>query len=88
MVRVAPSAVNDAHKIDERTLNSNIEYCISEFVRLTRDREILRDKWFGGLTFKEIADKYGLTEQHVKTDILYKLGDPVLLRALKMSTDK
>ena len=67
-------------KINENTLNSAIEYCIDEYVRLYRDREILREKWFAGLSFQEIAEKHHLSETYVK-DIVYKIGDKILLRA-------
>ena len=67
-------------KIPKNTLNSAIEHCIDEYVRLYRDREILRDRWFRGLTLAEIAEKHDLSESYVK-DIIYGLGDDILLRA-------
>lgn len=70
-------------KIDKETLNSNIEYCIDEYVRLYEHRTILREKWFEGLTIEQIAEKHKLSETRVKT-ILYKQGDDVLIRASKM----
>lgn len=67
-------------RIDENTLNSAIEFCINEYVRLYRDREILREKWFAGLSFQEIAARHNLSETYVK-DIVYKTGDKILFRA-------
>lgn len=67
-------------RIPSSTLNSSIEYCINEYVRLYRDREILRDRWFLGLTLEEIAEKHNLSVSYVK-DIVYKIGDNILLRA-------
>lgn len=71
------------HEIDEETLNSNIEYCINEYVRLVRDREILREKWFHGLSISAIAEKHELTDTTIK-EVLYGIGDKILLRASKM----
>lgn len=70
-------------KIDNNTLNSNIEYCIDEYVRLKRDRQMMRDKWFEGLSLKELADKYNISETAVKK-VIYKKGDEILYRASKM----
>ena len=70
-------------KIDDNTLNSNIEYCIDEYVRLKRDRQMMRDKWFEGLSLKELADKYNISETAVKK-VIYKKGDEILYRASKM----
>lgn len=70
-------------KIDNNTLNSNIEYCIDEYVRLKRDRQMMRDKWFEGLSLKELADKYDMSETAVKK-VIYKKGDEILYRASKM----
>lgn len=70
-------------KIPKNTLNGAIEYCIDQYVRLYRDREILRDRWFRGLTLSEIAEKHNLSDSYVK-DILYGIGDDILLRASAM----
>ena len=67
-------------KIPKNTLNSAIEYCIDQYVRLYRDREILRDRWFRGLSIKEIADKHHLSDTYVK-QIFRDIGDEVLFRA-------
>ena len=71
------------HDIPDDTLNSNIEYCIDEYVRLTRHREMLRDKWFGGLSLEQVAEKYGISVTATKT-VIYDTGDKILLRASKM----
>ena len=72
-------------KIPEDLLNSNIEYCIDEYVRLYEHREILREKWFGGLTIEQLAGKHQLSETRIK-DILYGEGDKILIRASEIST--
>ena len=71
------------HDIPEETLNSNIEYCINEYVRLTRHRDMLRDKWFGGLSLEQIAEKYRISVTATKT-VIYDIGDKILLRASTM----
>ena len=71
------------HSIPEDVLNSNIEYCINEYVRLTRHRDMLRDKWFEGLTLEQIAEKYDISTTATK-DVIYGIGDKILLRAAKM----
>ncbi len=45
-------------KIDEDTLNSSINYCIDEYVRLEEERDILRERWFKGMSIKELADSH------------------------------
>lgn len=72
-------------KIPEDLLNSNIEYCIDEYVRLYEHREILREKWFGGLTIEQLSEKHQLSETRIK-DILYGIGDKILIRASEIST--
>lgn len=70
-------------KIPEDTLNSNINYCIDEYVRLIEHRQILREKWFDGITIEELASRHKLSETRIK-EILYKQGDKILIRASKM----
>lgn len=70
------------HDIPDEITNSSIEYCISEYVRLERDRAILIDHWFGGLSFMALAEKYQLSETAIKR-VIYDEGDKVLLRADK-----
>lgn len=71
------------HDIPSDTLNSNIEYCIDEYVRLVDHREMLRDKWFHGMTLEAIAHKYDVSVQTVK-NIIYDIGDKILIRASNM----
>lgn len=70
-------------KIDANTRNSNIIYCIDEYVRLLEHREILKEKWFEGKTFEELSNKHHLSVAAVKR-IVYDTGDKILLRAAKM----
>lgn len=70
-------------KIDEDILNSNIEYCINEYVRLIEHREMLREKWFEGLTLEQIAEKHHKSLASIK-NIIYGIGDKVLFKASKM----
>lgn len=71
-------------KINEDTLNSHIEYCIDEYVRLKRDRQMMRDKWFEGLSLKELCDKYNISDTAVKK-VIYGQGDKILYKAYDMS---
>ena len=71
------------HEIPEETLNKNIEYCIDQYVRLIKHREMLRDKWFFGLSLEQVAEKHGLSVTATK-DVIYGTGDKILLRASKM----
>lgn len=74
---------NFDHKIPEDVLNSNIKYCVSEFVRIEEHQNLLLDRWFSGLGIKELADKYNLSETQVKR-IVYGIGDKIILKATKM----
>lgn len=71
------------HKIPEDTLNSNIEYCINEYVRVREHQDILRERWFEELTLKEISDKHHICVDSVKK-IVYGTGDKILSRASKL----
>lgn len=71
-------------KIEENILNSAIEYCIDEYVRLVEHREMLREFWFKGMTISGIAEKHNKSDTAVKK-VLYDIGDKVLLRADKIS---
>lgn len=71
-------------KIDDDILNSAIEYCIDEYVRLIEHREMLREFWFKGMTIAGIAEKHNISETSVKK-VLYNTGDKILLRADKLS---
>ena len=68
------------HEIPDEVTNSAVELCISEYVRLERDREILRDHWFRGKSFMTLASNYNLSLTAIKK-IIYDKGDKVLLKA-------
>lgn len=68
------------HDIPEDTLNSDLEYCLNEYVRSIKHREMLRDWWFRDFTLEELAAKYGYSVTRVK-DLIYTHGDRVILRA-------
>ncbi len=72
-----------SHKIPENVTNSTLNFCINEYVRLERHRDMLRDKWFMGLTLEQIAEKYEISDTQTK-NIIYGIGDRVLLKASKM----
>ena len=72
-----------SHKIPENVTNSNLNFCINEYVRLEKHRDMLRDKWFMGLTLEQIAEKYEISDTQTK-NIIYGVGDRVLLKASKM----
>ena len=71
-------------KIHEDILNSKIEYCIDEYVRLKVHRQMLREKWFEGYSLKELADKYKLSDTAIK-NVIYGEGDRILCKAYEMS---
>lgn len=73
-----------SHEIPEDVLNSDIEYCISEYVRIIEHREILRDWWFYGYTLEGLAAKYNRSVTGIKS-IVYGIGDKVLLKTSKLS---
>ena len=75
------------HKIPEDVYNSDIMYCISEFVRNVEHREILLDWWFHGYTLEGLSDKYNRAVTGIKS-IVYGIGDKVLLRSVKLSRRK
>lgn len=67
------------HSIPDNIPNSAVEHCIAEYVRLTRDRDILRDHWFNGLSFNALSEKYDLSVPALKA-IVYKIGDGIIER--------
>jgi len=71
------------HSIPPNVLNSDIDYCIDEYVRLIAHREILRESWFYGLSFERIAEKHNVSVQTVK-NVIYDIGDTILHRAANM----
>lgn len=48
---------------------SNIRVCelIDEFIHSARDRSIIRDNLVEGLSYDELAGKYGLSYERIKT---------------------
>ncbi len=68
-----------SHTIPENAKNSDLRYLLNEFVRLDRDREILEDHWFGGLSFYQLSEKHGVSLTAVKK-IVYGVGDKILLK--------
>ena len=67
------------HTIPEHVTNTEVNALIDEYVRLERDRDILRDHWFKGMSFMKLSEEYDLSLTAIKT-IIYKQGDRVLLR--------
>lgn len=51
--------------------NSQFIEIVNEYIHSERDRSILIDRYVNGLLFKELEDKYGLSERQVKR-ICYK----------------
>lgn len=74
-------------KINENILNTDLEYCINEYVRLVEHRDILREKWFMGYTLDELAEKYHKSTTSIKK-IVYGTGKEILLMAYEMSQKK
>ena len=72
------------HDIPEETLNSNLKYCIREYVRQKEHRKMLREKWFDGMTLEQISAKHNICLTRTK-EIIYGEGDKILLKASAMS---
>ena len=60
--------------------NSRIIELVNEYVHVKRDREIIIDRFVDGLTFSELADKYYISERHIKR--IVKKFDPILIKYL------
>lgn len=71
------------HEIPEELRNSSIDYCIDEYVRSETHRDILRDKWFRGMSIEAIAEKHGISTTAVKS-VVYDKGDRILIIASDM----
>ena len=67
------------HEIPENIKNSELAFLVDEYVRLERDRNILKDHWFRGLTFEQLAHDNKLSVNADK-NIVYGVGDKILLR--------
>jgi hypothetical protein len=72
------------HSIPEDVFNSDLLYCIREFVRSDEQQEILKDWWFRDYTIECLAEKYHKSTTAIKS-ILYGIGDRILLKADKLS---
>ncbi len=70
------------HDIPEDVLNSDIIYCVSEYVRNIEHRQILLDWWFHGYTLEGLSEKYHRSVTGIKS-IVYGTGDKILIRAMK-----
>ena len=75
------------HEIPEHIKNSELIFCIDEYVRNERDRKILKAKWFSGYTIEKLANEYELSETKIKS-IVYDIGDEILLKACKLNNEK
>ena len=67
------------HEIPEHLTNTQVIYLIDEYVRLERDRDILKDHWFKGITLEALAEKCELSTNKIKK-IIYDIGDTILLK--------
>lgn len=67
------------HDIPEHITNSQVLYAIDEYVRIERDRSILKDHWFRGMTFEALAEKHDLSVNKIK-NVIYQIGDKILLK--------
>lgn len=56
--------------------NSEISELIDEYIHNARNRAILKDRLVDGLIFEELAEKYDLSVNHVKT-IVYREQEKV-----------
>ena len=70
------------HTISDDVKNSDIEYCINEYVRPFEYRELLREHWFGHRTISDLAAAYHMSDTAVKK-IIYDIGDKILIKASK-----
>ena len=57
--------------------NTQIAELIDEYIHSERDRRIMKSRYIDGLTFKELEDKYHLSERRIKA-ICYKEFDRLL----------
>lgn len=57
--------------------SSQLSVLIDDWIKDRRNRDILKDRLIGCMTFGEIAYKYNICERHVKR-IVYRYGDYLL----------
>lgn len=81
--RDGPGEGKVKHEIPRHINNSTIEFLIRERVRNAEHREMLREKWFGGMSLYQIAERHKCSLTHVK-DVIYGFGDPLLLEAAEL----
>ena len=58
--------------------NSKMAFLIDEYIHSARDRDILKDRLFNGLTYSELEDKYHISERQIKR--IVKRADALLLK--------
>lgn len=58
--------------------NSRVSELIDEYIHNARDREILRDNLVDGMTYDQLAGKYDLSYERIKTII--RKGKIVIFR--------
>ena len=46
--------------------NDILSNLIDRYIHNERNRDILKDRYIDGMLFKELADKYILSERHIK----------------------
>lgn len=68
-----------SHTIPDSAKNSDVIILIDEYVRKERDREILKEHWFEGLSFYQLAEKHKMSLTMVKK-VIYGIGDKILLK--------
>jgi len=69
--------------VSDDVKNSNIVYCINEYVRSEEDREILYKHWFKKKSIGELAAEYDRSETIIKR-VIYGTGDRILIKASEM----
>lgn len=62
--------------------NTAIRNAIDDYIHKSKYREILGSRLIDGLTFDELADKYGMSVRQI-ANIIGKYGDYVILKAMK-----
>lgn len=56
---------------------SELETAIDEWVFSERDREVLKRRWFDGITYDSLGDMFQMSPRQIK-NIVYRCGDRVL----------
>lgn len=65
------------HEIPENIKAEMYDDVVRQYVRKALYRDILHDKYIEGMTFEEIAEKYGRSVRGI-TYICYREGDKIL----------